>query len=146
MIGPGGELETMDDWGGKLPGTALRIAGLLHLVEHGPDMHIIGKETLDRSVGLCALLKEHAKAAFGMIGANEPVSDAKRIFQWMQKRQFEVFTRTECNRDSNLDKDRLDCALKDLEERNIVKELLIPTKGKSATNYISNPSLLPTVG
>jgi len=145
MIGPGGELESMDDWGGKLPGTALRIAGLLHLVEHGPEIFVMGKETLERSIGLCNILMGHAKAAFGLIGADEPVSDAKKVFQWVQKRGFEVFTKTDCSKAfKNLDAGRLDNALKTLEERNILRELMVPTKGRDAANYISNPILKPT--
>lgn len=143
MIGPGGELESMDDWGGKLPGTALRIAGLLHLVEHGPDVYVIGKETLDRSVKLCNLLMSHAKAAFGLIGADAVVSDAKKVFMWMQKNGFEVFTKTECSR-ALKGISELDNALKALEERNILKELMVPTAGRDAANYISNPILKPT--
>lgn len=147
MLGPNGELAAMGDWGGKLPGTALRIAGILHLVENGPDRLTIGKDTLDRAVGLCNLLIGHTKAAFGLIGTDDPVSDAKRIFQWMQARGFELFTRTECNRElKNIDKERLDKALKELEKRNILKELLVPTAGRSASNYISNPILKPTFG
>lgn len=147
MIGPGGELEAMDDWGAKLPGTALRIAGLLHLVEYGTGNNIIGKDTLDRAIHLCDLLIGHTKAVFGLIGVDEPVSDAKKIFMWMKERGFVVFTRTECNKENkNLDKGRLDNALKELQERNVLKELMIPTGGRDAANYVSNPSLKPIVG
>ena len=145
MIGPGGELEAMDDWGGKLPGNALRIAGLLHLVEYGPERYVIGKDTLDRAIGLCGLLIGHTKAAFGLICVDEPVSDAKKVFQWMQNNRFEVFTKTDCLRALKGISD-MDNALKNLEERNILKEILVPTAGRSAANYISNPSLKPTVG
>jgi putative DNA primase/helicase len=140
MIGPGGELDSMDDWGGKLPGTALRIAGLLHLVEYGPDNLTVGTDTLNRAVGLCDLLIGHAKAAYGLIGADEVVSDAKKIFLWMQKNGFKVFTKTECSR-AFKSMSNVDGALKALEERNILKELLVPTDGRSAVNFISNPVL-----
>jgi len=148
MLREGGELEFMNDWAGKLPGNLLRIAALLHLVENGPGSLVIGESTMDRAVALCNLLIQHAKAAFRLIGTEEPLSDAKRIYQWMQKRGFEVFTRSECNTALKgvIDKDRLDNAFTELEDRNIVKELLIPTGGRSATHYISNPLLKPAVG
>lgn len=148
MLGEGGELEFLDDWGGKLPGNALRIAGLFHLVENGPDNLVLGKSSLDKAVTLCNLLIQHTKAALGLIGADEPLSDARRIFQWMQKGGFEVFTRSECSAAFKgvIDKDRLDNAFTELEERNIVKELLIPTLGRSSKHYISNPVLRTAVG
>ena len=143
MLGPKGELSSMGDWGGKLPGTALRIAGLLHLVEYGPNHYIIGKDTLDRSIELCNLLMSHTKAAFGLIGVNEPVSDAKKIFQWMQNGGFKVFTKSDCyDKFKSWNKEQLEKALNDLEERNILKEVLVPTTGKAATNFISNPCLI----
>ncbi len=140
MIGPGGELESMDDWGGKLPGTALRIAGILHLVEHGPENFTIGADTLNRSIMLCDILIGHAKAAYGLIGADEEISDAKKIFLWMQRNEFKVFTKTECSRAFKSISD-IDTVLKALEERNILRELMVPTEGRSAANYISNPML-----
>jgi len=140
MLGPGGELESMDDWGGKLPGTALRIAGIMHLVEHGPENLTIGADTLNRSIALCDILIGHAKAAYGLIGADEEVSDAKKIFLWMQRNGFEVFTKTACSRAFKSMSD-IDDALKALEERNILRELMVPTKGRDAANYISNPML-----
>ena len=147
MLGLNGELSTMGDWGGKLPGTALRIAGLMHLVEFGPDCFVIGKDTLNRAVELCDLLLGHTKAAFNMIGTVEAVSNAKKLFLWMQSQGFKVFTRTDCYGEFKwLNKEKLDKALSDLEERNIIKELMVPTKGKDAANYISNPSLMLTVG
>lgn len=145
MLGPNGELAVMGDWGGKLPGTVLRIAGLLHLVENGPDRYIIGKDTLDRSIGLCILLMGHTKAAFGLIGADAAVSDAKKVFMWMQKNSFKVFTKTECSR-ALKGISELDNALKTLEDRNILKELMVPSNGRDAANYISNPILKPTFG
>jgi len=144
MLGPGGELESMDDWGGKLPGSALRIAGILHLVEHGPDNLTIGIDTLNISISLCNLLISHAKAAYGMIGADEEISDAKKIFLWMQKNGFDVFTKTDCSRAFKT-MTGIDNALKALEERNVLKQLMIPTGGRDAANYVSNPSLKPIV-
>lgn len=138
----GGELEQMNDWGGKLPGNALRIAGLMHLVEHGADSTVIEKDTMAKAVHLCELLIEHAKAAFGMAGAYEPNADAKKVFEWMKEREYKTFTKTDCyDRFKTFGKERLEKALQDLENRNILKELIVPTSGKSATNYISNPLL-----
>ena len=36
MLGDGGQMEIMRDWGAKLAGATLRLAAVLHCVEHGP--------------------------------------------------------------------------------------------------------------
>ena len=110
------------------------------MVEHGHDQSTIGADTLKRAISLCNLLVGHAKAAYGLIGADEVVSDAKKIFLWMQKNEFKVFTKTECTR-AFKSMSNLDDALKTLEDRNILKALLVPTDGRSAVNFISNPML-----
>lgn len=143
----GGDLEQMSDWGGKLPGNALRIAGLMHLVEHGADSTVIGRDTMVKAVRLCELLIEHAKAAFTMAGAyessaNGKASDAKKIFHWMQDNGFADFDRTDCyNRFKSLKKDGLELALSELERRHLIREQRVATGGKDAMNYISNPAL-----
>jgi hypothetical protein len=146
MLGPNRELSAMGDWGGKLPGTALRIAGLLHLVEHGVDRFVINRNTIDRSVYLCELLIHHAKAAFGLIGADVVVCGAQKVFRWMLEQGLTVFTKTDCLRahKSSFQGDELDKALASLEERNIIRPVVIPTAGRSATNYIVNPKLTQT--
>ena len=50
MIAPGGELQEMADWGGKIPGNLLRIAGLMHLVENDPDNTVPVIRSLDKEV------------------------------------------------------------------------------------------------
>lgn len=45
------DLEDMSDWGGKCAGAALRIAGLLHGVEHcaAPDKALVSWRTMKRA-------------------------------------------------------------------------------------------------
>ena len=142
MIAPGGELEEMGDWGAKLPGNMVRIAGLMHLVENGPEHTVIGKATLDKAVQLCELLIQHAKAAFGMAGAVEPSADAKKVFEWLKKQEFKDFTKSSCyDRFKTWKKEKLDVALTDLEKRSIIRPIPELTSGRTATRYISNPAL-----
>src|SRR6185369_10730956 len=139
-----GELATLNDWGGKLQGTALRIAAIMHLVEHGADNLVIGKDSLSRSLQLCELLISHAIAAFDMIGSNDAVSGARRIYNWMLSRIFDSFSKTECHLEFKSvfkDAQELDQALNELMERSIIRKTEIPTPGKWITEYICNPIL-----
>lgn len=143
-LAPGGELADMGDWGGKLTGHMLRIAGLMHLVEYGADSTVIGKSTMAKAVHLCELLIEHAKAAFGMAGEIEPHADAKKVFEWIKAGGFNAFTKTECHnhfKSKPWNKEKLDIALAELVKRNIIKHVQALTTGRSATSYISNPAL-----
>lgn len=89
---PGGELELIADWGGKLHGAAARLAGLLHLVEHdAPHLHSIGLGTMQQALGLAAVLTEHAKAAFALMGAEPDIECAKHILAWIVDRRVDAF-------------------------------------------------------
>jgi putative DNA primase/helicase len=94
----GGELCSIQDWGGKLPGAALRIAGLMHVVEHDTNSLIISKETLERSLDLCELLIAHAKAAFDLMGDDQATIDAKHILRWILDLMGQEFRQSECHR------------------------------------------------
>ena len=94
-----GEYQYIQDWTGKLPGAALRIAGLCHVVEHGRKIAEIDTHTLKRALKLASLLIVHAKAAFGMMGSDQAISDAKVILQWVSdKNGGDDFRRSDLQR------------------------------------------------
>ena len=49
MLGDGGQMEIMRDWGAKLAGETLRLAAVLHCVEHGPAGNIGGRPSRRQS-------------------------------------------------------------------------------------------------
>jgi putative DNA primase/helicase len=120
----GGALELITDWGGKLAGTALRIAGLIHIVEHGADNLIIGKETIERTLRLCKPLIEHAQAAFDLMEEEKSISDAKHVFKWIIRKREMSFTRNNCREELPRFRKvkRLIEALENLTERQIISE------------------------
>lgn len=144
MIGPHGELHYINDWAGKLAGNMLRIAGLLHIVEYGTDNLVIGAETVNTSIVLCRLLKEHAKYAFGVISNDETLNNAKKVFSWIERQGFEGFSKTTVLRalEGSFPKvDMLNKALKVLEDRNIVRLHKVPTTGRTLNCYEVNPKV-----
>jgi putative DNA primase/helicase len=143
---PGGALELISDWGGKLAGTALRIAGLLHVVEYGADNLIIGKETIERALRLCRLLIEHAQATFDLMEEEKFISDAKYVFEWIMRKREMSFTRNNCQKELTRFRkvDRLKEALKILTERSIIseaKERKPEGGGRASIFYDVNPRL-----
>src|SRR6185437_3236442 len=68
LMAEGGDLCRLHDWGGKLPGAALRIAGILTSArsqELPPGR--IQHDELERATALCASLVPHAIAAFNLV-------------------------------------------------------------------------------
>ena len=141
--GPDGEFYAFQDWTSKLPGAALRIAGLFHAVEYGVGVPTISQQTLERALDLCDLMIGHARRAFELMGADQAVEDAKQIFKWISGK--DSFTEHEClkQHETRVKKsDRLKAALKILGERNIISEpMKRTTKGRPSVYYNVNPGL-----
>lgn len=144
--GEDGDLEAIQDWSGKLPGAALRIAGNFHLIEHGaaPPAEIEAA-TIERALDLCVLLIEHAKAALSMVGAETANSDAKVILKWIVAENLIRFRKGAAYRHFKGrftgQGDRFDKALKELEDRAIITAIKEATPGRAATVFIVNPRL-----
>jgi putative DNA primase/helicase len=120
--GDGRPYESIQDWTSKLPGAALRIAGLLHLAELSKT-HVIQEATIRRSVELCMLLVAHAQAAFGTMGGDRSVHDAKAILRWILATGKKSFTRTDAWKVGSFtknDKTRLQTAVNTLLDRGII--------------------------
>jgi hypothetical protein len=95
----GGELEPLREWAAKLPGNATRIAGLLHLwAEDSPLNSAISGQTMNAAITIAAILVDHARNAFGLMGADESIEGAKKILHWIQATHPETFTGRECLR------------------------------------------------
>ena len=79
---PGADLAHMCDWGSKASGLVLRLAGVLHCLEiANPGGEPIAQRTMERAVALVECFTEHARAAFGLMKADEVETAAKRILE-----------------------------------------------------------------
>ena len=143
--GTNGEYESIQDWTGKLPGAALRIAGIFHVVEYGLATMTVNQSTMAKALDLAALLIEHAKAAFDLMAADQITDDSKAILQWITGNELDQFTRTEVRKafKSRWTKaERLNKALEDLQNRDIIGESFKgETSGRYAVTYPVNPYL-----
>jgi putative DNA primase/helicase len=144
--GQHGEYHPIKDWTSKLPGSALRIAGLCHVVEHGKKVTIINLMTMERAIKLAKLLIIHAQAAFGIMGGDLAVSDAKVVFHWIVCNGTPSFRRSDLHRALHgrfVRVERLKAALNVLTERHIISE---PQKSHTGRRpgifHTVNPAIL----
>lgn len=131
-MGEGKELEPIQDWAGKLAGAALRIAGIMAVVEQGEATRIISEHTMIKALDLCSLLITHAKAAFDLIDGDDSQNDAKHVYRWILEKGALTFRRRDAQQELTRfrEVDRLEKALGSLTKRFIVSE---PEKIRSAS-------------
>lgn len=87
-LGPGGSLEHFADWGSKLPGQTLRLAGLFHMATGRPDPlgHLVDHETMAAAIRLAAdYLIPHALAALGAMAADPVLERAEVVLQYLHR-------------------------------------------------------------
>lgn len=101
LDGGQGDLAHICDWGAKLPGAAVRIAGLLHLSHHLRDGYAqpVDAATMRAAAGLAGYFTAHALAAFEYMGATDnPVIDgARAVLAWLQRTTTSYFSRRQAH-------------------------------------------------
>ncbi len=144
---PGGQFEFMTDWAGKFPGQAVRLAGLLH-VATTPDPHkcSIAPDTMRSALAVAAILAEHAKAAFGLMGTDPAQDCARSILRWIMRDRVAGFTARDalrCVRGRYPTMEKVNAGLSILEDRAFIFEASGEVrKGpgrKPSAAYIVNP-------
>ncbi len=142
---PEGRLANCQGWGGKISGFALRIAGLLHIAEYGSRSLMILESTMKNALAIAAALKQHALAAFGLMGVDQATEDAIVIYRWVKLCNKLTLTQSElvlAMRNRKLGKsERLTKALQVLQERYIISEPRKLTTRKPTTVYMVNPRI-----
>ncbi len=92
---PGRELEHFTDWAGKAPGTAARLAGVLHGIKHAhgaPWEAAITAETMNAALEIMAVITRHNLAALDMMGADPTIAAARVVWNWIERGRVERFT------------------------------------------------------
>jgi hypothetical protein len=90
QLAEGEDLSFLAGWGNKLAGTAVRIAGILHMaaiVSSKLDWSlVIGEDVATQAITLARdYLLPHAKAAFGQMGSDRRLEDASRVVAWLPR-------------------------------------------------------------
>jgi hypothetical protein len=84
MLADGGDLEVTRDWGAKLAGATLRLAAVLHCVEHS-SVSPVGRATVEAAVVIARYLVPHAEAVLNMMLAKDGSGDgdAEYVLRWI---------------------------------------------------------------
>jgi replicative DNA helicase len=101
-LGRFGDLHRLVDWGAKLVGAVVRLAGLLHLARYPempfPQINQIEADTAGAAIALGRYFAEHARAAYDAMGQDPAVDDAQYLLKWLEPTGAATF----CKRDAFL--------------------------------------------
>lgn len=149
MLGDGGQLEIMRDWGAKLAGATLRLAAVLHCVKHGPAGRING-ETIAAAIEIARYLIPHTEAVLNMMSANEETADddARYLLRWIERHAKTEFTKSEAQHHGKRrfpKADDIDPALEELTRRGYIRPKPAEPTGPGrppSPSYEINPAAL----
>lgn len=145
----------MSGWGSKLPGATARIAGLLHLAEqaaqHGSLSAPVSASAVKAAVEIARWAIAHARAAYGQMGADAAVLDARRALSWIERERRPFVTAQvafQALKPTMGTMERTRAALRVLVDHNALRELPEPDGRRGpgrpvSTRYEVNPHLLP---
>lgn len=91
------ELEFMQDWAGKLEGTCLRIAGILHCMEYSNIKSdcLVSLDTVKKAITISRYFLEHSKYAYMLMGEDKETQKAKYILNKLEKQDKMSLKRNE---------------------------------------------------
>jgi putative DNA primase/helicase len=93
-LGPGGDLGGIVEWASKLLGAAARIAGLLHLAEHGAAgvRQPVSENTMRAALTIGDYFTAHAEAVFDLMGADHSLDAARTVLAHLHAREVTTTT------------------------------------------------------
>ena len=135
-----GCLEEVKEWGSKLAGLVLRLAGLIHCVQ-SRDFNFpmesadkVGHEAMESAIQIGRWAIGHARVAHDMLNHSdgERFDDGRYVLRWIHRERKESFTRSDIYRHGRRrftsNPERLDAALALLTETNHIEKR--DTEGK----------------
>lgn len=126
----GGFLNEISEWGGKLEGKTLRIAGLLHLCEHTAQEKI-DEKTINDACLIGHYFAQHGLAAYDIMGVNPTIEDAKYIFQKLKTLNESVVSKHDlllkCQK---FDAESIEKPLQLLEDMHYIKRIISKSGGR----------------
>jgi hypothetical protein len=97
----GGALKSLHDWGGKLPGAALRLSGIFHAIQQVGQRRFdpeIPPSTVAQALDLAACLISHARAIFALMERDPNIENAQKLITWIVLQSQPSFTIRDCFR------------------------------------------------
>lgn len=147
-----GAFALLQDWGGKLAGAIIRIAGLLHICRYAygkPMQHSINEKEMEAAIRIGGVLGHHGLKAFDMMQARPAVENAKRISRWIVREELSEFSKRDCHyafKKSLQSVEVVEEALKELIEAAYIrrKDQHQNRPGRPSELYSVNPLIVPT--
>jgi len=136
------------DWGSKLPGATLRMAGLLHAAIQ-PNLSNLSLEIAQPTIEIALMLGRvfisHALAVFRLISEDSDRLNAKRVLAWIVQQNSPQVSKRDCFRAHQHlfgKVEGLDAILRILEARKMIRIGSWSTSTKSGETIEVNPALL----
>ncbi|MDD4270175.1 MAG: DUF3987 domain-containing protein [Thermoguttaceae bacterium] len=147
-LADGGKLEAMRDWGSKLAGATLRLAAVLHCVEHGLTGEVT-TGTLAAAIEIARALIPHAEAVLNLMGDAAPsgASDGQYVLKWIERHGKREFTKSEAQQHGKRRFPRaedIDPAINELARRGYVRQQPAKASGPGrppSPTYEVNPAV-----
>ncbi|MDD2535958.1 MAG: YfjI family protein [Macromonas bipunctata] len=144
--GAGRQFDGITDWTGKLPGAVARIAALMELADVGLQAETVHEVSMQKAIELAWLLVEHARAAFGLLGADEQDGDAAAVLRWIKAQGEPEFSQRDAQKAMEgrfRNVKRLVEAMERLETSHVVRRYMQRNKGaRPSIRYAVNPACL----
>lgn len=147
---PGGAMEHVKDWGGKLAGAVGRIAALLHMTayawEESPWSIPIGPGTLGMAMAIGRYCIPHAIHGYGQMGGSESRDLAQKILVTIRRLGQSLITKRDLwqkLKGRGMEASDLDAPMAMLEDRGFIRR--IPSRGGSGRQkqeHEVHPSIL----
>ncbi|WP_051415581.1 YfjI family protein [Nocardiopsis sp. CNT312] len=152
QLRPNGRLGHIGDWGGKLLGATVRIAGLLHTARHleNADQHPVQAATLHAAEEIGRYYSEHALAVFDRTDPASAHAIAGRVLTHLRTRTStdgtighrDLFTALRCSTlQRSGDLDPAVALLTDLGWLRPAPGPATPAPGRPSRRYLVNPRL-----
>lgn len=99
-LAPGGEWESILAWANKWTGQIVRIAGLLHIAEHGfvGRYEPIEADTIDAATAIGYYYADHARAVWDYMGTSTEAGPAQVLLEWLSRNAKPGMTTTDIHR------------------------------------------------
>ncbi|MBQ6143367.1 MAG: DUF3987 domain-containing protein [Clostridia bacterium] len=131
------------DFAAKIPGTMLRIAGLLHCAKtENPDEENINKKTIEEAINIIMYIAKHIEKIYQINDESSEISKLKYVLKRIKKINNLEFDKQELYqicKGSISKAEHLDEYLKILENYNYLKIINIQTEGRPKQKIILNP-------
>jgi replicative DNA helicase len=86
---PDGALRPLAEWTTKLESSVVRVAGLLAIADDATE---IDADIMARALRIGAYWLDHARIVHDLWGADEQISTARYVLEWLRQREVQKFT------------------------------------------------------